>query len=190
MRERQRYLTLTGSYQEAAVLGKKVLAQMPHDAEAPIYLAYGIYHLGQYDEGMTLSTTYEPKLKNNKDFALIEGYVHTHSGQLQEALADFNRALERDPKMATGYVSRGYVYNDLKSPEKSVKDFEQALALQPDYGEAHLGLAYAYLQEHRAQPAMDQLDIAEKILGNTRSSTLELPEAFRPEPRFNKPAPQ
>ena len=186
MRERQRYLTLTGSYQEAAVLGKKVLAQMPDDAEAPIYLAYDLYHLGQYDEAMTLSTTYEPKLKNNKDFALIEGYVHTHSGQLQEALADFNRALERDPKMATGYVSRGYVYNDLKSPEKSVKDFEQALALQPDYGEAHLGLAYAYLQEHRAQPAMDQLDIAEKILGKTRVSTLGRAEGFRQEHRLNE----
>jgi len=186
MRERQRYLTLTGSYKEAEILGRKVLQQMPDDPEAPIYLAYDVYHLGQYDEALALSTTYEPKLKNNKDFALIKGYVHAHAGQLQEALGDFNRALERDPKMATGYVSRGYVYNDLKSPEKSVKDFEQALALQPDYGEAHLGLAYAYLQEHSAQRAMDQLDLADKILGRTQVSTLGRAEGFRQQHRLTE----
>jgi len=32
----------------------------------------------------------------HKDFALIEGYVHARSGELQEALSDFSRALERD----------------------------------------------------------------------------------------------
>jgi len=92
MRERERYLTLKGSYLESSKLGFKVLEQLPHDAEAPIYLAYDLYYLGRYQEAFDMSVKYEPLLANNKDFALIEGYVHVRSGLLKDALGD---ALER-----------------------------------------------------------------------------------------------
>jgi tetratricopeptide (TPR) repeat protein len=184
MRERERYLTLKGSYQESADLGFKVLAQLPDDKEAPVYLAYDLYYLGRHQEALELSLKYEPRLANNKDFALIEGYVHARSGLLQDALADFTRALARDPKMATGYVSRGYVYNDLLAPEKAVRDFYAALDLQPEYGEAHLGLAFAYLQQRRAQLAAEQLDLADRILGKSRTSRLGHAEAFRQKRQF------
>ena len=54
---------------------------------------------------------------------------------------DYTRALELDPKMATGYVNRGFVLNDLREPTQAAKDFQTALQLDPRYGEAHLGLA-------------------------------------------------
>lgn len=188
MRERERYLTLKGAYEESAQLGFKVLEQLPDDKEAPVYLAYDLYYLGRYQEALELSSKYEPRLANNKDFALIAGYVHARSGLLQEALSDFTRALARDPKMATGYVSRGYVYNDLLTPEKAVQDFQAALALQPEYGEAHLGLAFAYLQQRHAQLAIDQLDLAEKILGKSHISRLGHAEAFRQKRQFTEAA--
>ena len=50
---------------------------------------------------------------------------------VQPALKNFSLALERDPKMATGYVNRGFVLNDLKDPRKSSDDFKTALKLQP-----------------------------------------------------------
>jgi tetratricopeptide (TPR) repeat protein len=181
MRERERYLTWKGSYLASATLGYKVLEQLPNDAEAPVYLAYDLYYLGRYQEALELSVKYEPRLVNNKDFALITGYVHTRSGLLQEALDDFTRALERDSKMATGYVSRGYVYNDLKTPVKAVQDFQAAIAIQPSYGEAHLGLAFAYLEQHRARLATDQLDFADKLLGKSHTSRLGRAEALRQE---------
>ncbi len=162
------------------------LEQLPHDAEAPIYLAYDLYYLGRYKEAFDLSVKYEPLLANNKDFALIEGYVHARSGLFQDALADFSRALERDPKMATGYVNRGYVLNDLRNPQKAVPDFQAAIQLQPEYGEAHLGLAYSYLQQHHPQMAMEQLDISEKLLGKSHTSHLGRAEGFRQEQQLAK----
>lgn len=186
MRERERYLTLQGSYLESSKLGFKVLEQLPRDKEAPIYLAYDLYYLGQYQEAFDLSVKYEALLANNKDFALIEGYVHVRSGALQNALDDFTRALEKDPKMATGYVNRGYVLNDLRNAQKAIADFQAAIQLQPDYGEAHLGLAYSYLQQHHAQLAMDQLDISEKLLGVSRTSHLGRAEGFRQKQQWAK----
>ena len=90
-----------------------------------------------------------------RDLALIEGYVHARDGFYQEALEDFTRAVERDPKMATGYANRGFMRNNLRQAKQAVQDFQRAIKIRPDYGEAHFGLAYSYLQLHHPQPALD-----------------------------------
>ncbi|HKU27434.1 MAG TPA: tetratricopeptide repeat protein, partial [Candidatus Sulfotelmatobacter sp.] len=129
-RERERYLFFRGNYAESAKLGQNVLTKLPNDREGVVYLAYDLYYLGRYDEALSLVTRYEPILKNDKDLPLIAGNVHAHNGDLEPALKDFTLALERDPKMATGYVNRGFVLNDLKDPRKSSEDFKDALKLQ------------------------------------------------------------
>jgi tetratricopeptide (TPR) repeat protein len=184
MRERQRFLTWTGGYQEAAELGNKVIERLPHDPQAPVYLAYDLYYLGRYDDALALANKYDSILPNNRDLALIEGYVHARAGLYQEALGDFTRAVERDPKMATGYANRGFMRNNLRQAKPAVQDFQTAIKIRPDYGEAHFGLAYSYLQLHRPQPAHEQLNIAQKLLGTTRASHLARAEAFRQEQRL------
>ncbi len=183
-RERERYLTFKGNYAESADLGYKVIAKLPHDREGVVYLAYDLYYLGRYDEALALVTKYEPILDKDKDLPLIAGNIHAHNGELEQAVKDFTLSLERDPKMATGYVNRGFVLNDLKQPARSSKDFQTALQLQPDYGEAHLGLAFADLQLHRPRPALKQLDAAQKILGKSHSWHLARAEGYRQELDF------
>jgi tetratricopeptide (TPR) repeat protein len=190
MRERQRYLTWTGKYQEAAQLGRRVIEALPRDQEGAVYLAYDLYYLGQYDEAFRLATKYDSILQNNGDLALIMGYVHVRSKQLPEALADFTHAVERDTTMATGYANRGYVLNDLREAAKAVPDFETALRLKPDYGEAHLGLAFAELQLHLPQRALEQLEMAKKSVGEIRQWHLARAEAFRQEQKFSRAEPE
>jgi len=183
-RERERYLTFKGEYAESAKLGYEVIEKLPNDREGVVYLAYDLYYLERYDEALALVNRYEPILAKDKDLPLIAGNVHAHNGDLNAALKDFTLALERDPKMATGYVNRGFVLNDLREPGKAAKDFQTALQLQPSYGEAHLGLAYARLQLHRPRPALTQLDSAQKALGKSHAWHLARAEAFRQEQDF------
>src|SRR5262249_50345101 len=178
-RERERYLTFRRQYDEAAKLGYSVIGKLPNDREGVDYLAYDLYYLGRYDEALALAKKYEPILKTDKDLPLIAGNVYVHHGDLQAALENFTRALELDPKMATGYVNRGFVLNDMKQPVKAAKDFQTALKLQPDYGEAHLGLAFADLELHRPKPALRQLDAAQKLLSESRPLHLARAEAYR-----------
>jgi tetratricopeptide (TPR) repeat protein len=189
-RERERFLTLKGDYAEAAKLGFAVIEKLPHDREGVVYLAYDLYYLGRLDEALALATKYEPIIPNDKDLALIAGYVHAHSGQLREAVADYTRALERDPKMALGYGNRGFVLNDLREAGKAVKDFQTAIQLQPDYGEAHLGLAYADLQLHRPKQALIQLDVTQKLMGKSHALHLARAEGFRQEQDFVRAEPE
>jgi tetratricopeptide (TPR) repeat protein len=189
-RERERYLTLTGDYAESAELGRKVIQKLPNDRQGVVYLVYDLYYLGQYDEALALIAHYDPQFHNDKDLALVAGYVHAHNGQRREALSDFNRALERDPKMATGYVNRGFVFKDLNQADKAARDFQTAIRLQPDYPEAHLGLAYADLELHRPKAALSQLDDTRKQLGKTHAWHLARAEAFRQTQDFSHAEPE
>lgn len=189
-RERERYLTFKGQYADAAKAGEKVLQKLPNDHEGVVYLAYDLYDLGRYVDALSLIQKYEPQFPEDKDMALISGYLHVRDGNLREAQNDFTRALQRDPEMATGYVDRGFVLNDLHQPQRSVKDFETALQLQPKYAEAHLGLAYADLELHRPRSALAQLDAALKPLGRTHSWHLARAEAYRQSQDFAHAVPE
>jgi tetratricopeptide (TPR) repeat protein len=184
-RERERYLTFKGNYEESAKLGYDVLGKLPNDREGVVYLAYDLYYLHRYDDALALVVKYEPTLPKDKDLPLIAGNVYVHDGDLEAAFKNFTLALERDPKMATGYVNRGFVLNDLRKPDQAAKDFEAALQLQSNYGEAHLGLAYADLQLHHPKPALAQLDAAEKMLGKSHAWHLARAEGFRQEQDFS-----
>jgi tetratricopeptide (TPR) repeat protein len=179
MRERERYLTLTGHYRESADLGYRVLQKLPEDPEAPVYLGYDLVFLGQYEEALVLFEKYEPILPRDKDLWLIAGHSHSSLGSPGKAVTDFTEALRRDPTMATGYMNRGYVLNNLQKPDAAAGDFETAIKLRPGYGEAYLGLSMAHLQLHRAKKALDEVNVAEKILGPSRITHLTRAEAFR-----------
>jgi len=186
MRERERYLTRTGKYEESAKLGYQVLEKLPHDPEAPVYLAYDLLYLNRYDEAYEMAEKYEESLPKDKDLQLIKGYVHAHQGHPREAEADFTRALELDPNVATTYMNRGFVRNDLRAAEGAIKDFEAAIKLRPNYGEAHLGLAYSYLQLHRGKSALKEADLAANILGESASTHMARAEAYRQQIMFRQ----
>jgi tetratricopeptide (TPR) repeat protein len=186
MRERQRYLTFTGNYQEAADLGYKVIAKLPNDPEAPDYLAYDLLYLNRYDDAFKIVQQFEPNRPKDKDLPLIAGHVHAYHGQLREAEADFTRSLDLEPNDATAYMDRGFVRNNLREASKAIQDFEAALKLRPDFGDAHLGLAFADLQLRRAKPALREADLAAKTMKDVAPIHLARAEAYRQQAQFRQ----
>jgi len=186
MRERERYLTFTGNYQEAADLGYNVIEKLPHDPEAPIYLAYDLLFLNRYDDAYKIVERFTPLMPKDKDLPLIAGYVHAHQGHPREAEADFTHSLDLEPNDATAYMNRGFVRNDLREASKAIADFEAALKLRSNYGQAHLGLAFAELQLHRAKPALKEADLAAGLMPDSAAIHLVRAEAFRQQGQFRQ----
>ena len=93
---------------------------LPKDRDVIVYLGYDLLNLQRYDELLKLTSQYSDVLSKEPDLPLFAGYVHKHNGQLEEARADFTKALERDPEVVTAYVNRGYVLHDLgsRSPQQ------------------------------------------------------------------------
>jgi tetratricopeptide (TPR) repeat protein len=186
MRERERYLTFTGNYQEAADLGYKVIEKLPNDPEAPDYLGYDLLFLNRFDDAYKIVQRYEPSRPNDRDLPLIAGYVHAHTGHPREAEEDFTRSLTIDSNDATAYMNRGFVRNDLREASKAIQDFEAALKIRPNYGEAHLGLAFANLQLNRSKPALREADLAAASLPDAAPIHLARAEAYRQQMIFRK----
>jgi len=179
MREHERYLTMTGNYEESAAVGYQVVEKLPKDREAVDYLAYDLLFLKRLDDAMQIVDRYRTVLINDRDLPLIAGYVHAQHHEYQAAIHSFSQALAVDPKMAVGYMNRGYVYNDMRLPGKAEADFRKALALNPEYGEAHLGLAFALLQLRRSTPALKEAEIATRLLPESEGLHLVKAEAYR-----------
>jgi tetratricopeptide (TPR) repeat protein len=186
MRERERYLTWTGKYEESAQLGYQVLPKLPRDPEAPVYLAYDLLFLDRYDDAYKIAKQYRPILPKSRDLPMIEGYYHARHGELQDAVKGFSDSLAIDPSNSTAYMNRGYVYNDLREGSKAEKDFAKALELRPNYGEAHLGLAFSDLQLRRAKPALREAELATRLMGESASTHLAMAEAYRQEMMMRK----
>lgn len=168
LREKERYLSFSGQYQESAHVGEEAIKVLPKDRDVVVYLGYDYLHLGRYDDLLALTTKYYNVLAKEPDIPLLQGYVHKHQGMSEEARKDFTDVLDRDPEVVTAYVNRGYMLNDLHQPEPAAADFEAALKREPNDGEAHLGLAYANLDLLKPQAAIRQADLAEKSLGDSR----------------------
>lgn len=68
------------------------------------------------------------------------------TGRLEEALADFNEVIERDPNFHDHYFNRGNILSRLGRHEEAVADYHQALALSPPFPEAYYNRADAWLE--------------------------------------------
>ncbi len=118
MRERERYLFHEGDYAESAKLGYQVLQQLPKDRNASVYLAYDLYNMGRYDDALAVSDKYDSILPNEPNFPLLEGHVHKHSQLLDEAVDDYGRAIQRDPRWRKR-IQPGYSLNDMQNAQQA-----------------------------------------------------------------------
>lgn len=179
MRETERFLFLKGRYIESARIGQQALAKMPRDRDAAVYLAYDYYNLGRFDDTLALVSRYESILPREPNFPLLAGHVHRQNQLLQQAIDDFTRVVQKDPKMLDALVIRGYVRNDMQDATNAINDFDPALKANPDNAIAHLGRAFSYLQLRRSREALDDIDKAQKGLGDVSAIHMARATAYR-----------
>ena len=70
-------------------------------------------------------------------------------GQWEEAVSDFSKAIELDPKYARAWQQRGYAHNQLQRWKNAISDFSKGIDLDPKNAWARVsrGNAYARLQQ-------------------------------------------
>ena len=59
------------------------------------------------------------------------GLFQQQQGRPQEALNDFNKAIELDPSFATAYTNRGFTYQGMGNLTAAEADFTKAISLEP-----------------------------------------------------------
>lgn len=75
----------------------------------------------------------------------------------QEALAEFNKAIEIDPRSAEVYYWRGRTLINLGKPGQGMEDFKTAVKLKPDYSDAYDILGWLAAKQGQAEEGIAYL---------------------------------
>ncbi len=92
------------------------------------------------------------------------GVAYVRLGRTQEAITDFNKAVELFPEYAATYNNRGNLLMALGLMEEATKDFNRAIALAPGYAAAYNNRAGALLQVGKPKQAIRDFTQAVKLL--------------------------
>eukprot|EP00427_Karlodinium_veneficum_P068163 CAMPEP_0169308194 /NCGR_PEP_ID=MMETSP1017-20121227/1715_1 /TAXON_ID=342587 /ORGANISM="Karlodinium micrum, Strain CCMP2283" /LENGTH=347 /DNA_ID=CAMNT_0009401571 /DNA_START=12 /DNA_END=1052 /DNA_ORIENTATION=+ len=75
------------------------------------------------------------------------GKAHSRLGNMEDAAADFSKAISLEPRLAESWYSRAMVRLEMGDLLGVVEDSTEALTINPQCGEAHAALGVALLEE-------------------------------------------
>ena len=78
------------------------------------------------------------------------GYSFGVSGNYNNAVDAFSKAIELQPKSAEAYNNRGLAYHNLHQHKRAIEDYNEAIRLKPDYAEAYNNRGNDSYQHQRA----------------------------------------
>ena len=90
----------------------------------------------------------------------LRGQALVRSGKTEDALAEFNSAIEIDPHNADALYNRGLLRQSEKQHQYAIDDFSAANGLTPQRAEPLLGRAISYLALDKVKEAAADLDEA------------------------------
>ncbi len=95
-----------------------------------------------------------PFAYNNRGFAFAK------KGMLQEAIADFDRAIALDPAFISPYINRGMFSGTLGRLEAAAADFTAAIALDPSNYQAYVNRGLTFAKMGEQERALDDYKTA------------------------------
>ena len=89
-----------------------------------------------------------------------KGWVYLALSDYEKALAEFQRAVNVNPKSADGYDALGWGHILAGAPDRAVISLERALQVDPEYGPAYGHLAVAYYLRRNYEKAVEYFERA------------------------------
>ena len=78
------------------------------------------------------------------------GFRANNEDRKDEAIVEYSKAIELDPKIAAAYNNRGIIYDDLELYQSAIADYNKAIELDANYANAYnnRGVAYKNLKQY------------------------------------------
>jgi len=92
----------------------------------------------------TIKDVIEQKIKRETAIHLFKGISYGNKGQNDQAISNYTKALEINPKFAKAFLSRGVAYRMKGQYDQAISDYNKALEINPKFAEAYNNRGQAY----------------------------------------------
>ena len=103
------------------------------------------------------------KTPSNHSEFYARGMAQQSLGNHDLAIADFDKAVELDPRQSIFYVSRGIAFSEKKNYDRALADFDRAIQLEPNLMEAYFDRGKLYSSLRDSDRAIADYDKAIQI---------------------------
>ena len=91
------------------------------------------------------------------------GRANQENRNYDQAIQDYSRAIERDPKYSVAFNGRGSAYHAQKDYDRAIQDYDEAIRLNPNYALAFNNRGIAYRSKRENERAIQDYDRAIKL---------------------------
>jgi probable HAF family extracellular repeat protein len=98
----------------------------------------GAYRVEVYIAGTKVASgSFEITEAVPAETSISRGVDYLNKGQLDEAIAEFSKAIELNPRAAAAYNNRGLAYANKKQYDQALADYAKAIELKPQFDAPH-----------------------------------------------------
>jgi tetratricopeptide (TPR) repeat protein len=108
------------------------------------------------------ATTPKGQQRSSESY-LDQGYYFASKGQYDQAISDYTKALEINPRYIEAYNNRGLAYASKGQYDEAISDYNKALKINPRYIEAYNNRGNAYLNKGQYDDAISDYNKILKI---------------------------
>ena len=91
------------------------------------------------------------------------GFAFLQKGQADDALEEFQKALEINPNDVDAHNNVGMVLDDIGRVNEAIAEYQKALEINPNYAEAHTNLGVTLFRMGQLGASIEQYQMAVKI---------------------------
>lgn len=105
----------------------------------------------------------DKKIPSKLAIHLFRGAAYVIKGRLDEAIAEYNKAVEMNPRFALAYRFRGFAYARKGQYDLAISDYNKAIEINPRLASAYARRGSAYLYKGQYDQAISDYNKAIEI---------------------------
>lgn len=111
--------------------------------------------LGEYTQALEAITQAQQMRPDDLDLISSKADILGESGDIDGAIAEWTRYIDKSPDFFGGYYRRGFFKDLSQQTDAAIEDYDMSIMLNPDYAYAYLGKGDMLLRKGQTEDAME-----------------------------------
>lgn len=156
-------------WENRLTLWKNVVERSPEKARGRYNLGNAFTAFNMFDDAMReyqIAVNIDPSFFHGNIHGAL-GIVYVRKGLLDEALNEFQTALQMNPHSARPHYGLGIIHEQRGNIDEAIREYKLAAAIEPNYAEPYAALGIAYGKKDMLIEARDALENAVDLKPDT-----------------------